>query len=88
MQTGITLKSVSIHCPFGEGVIGRPLGAIQGAHKETVIGSYPKMVDGGYMVELIVRARAEDKLHAAADAIRAMLMELDTATSRAQPPAG
>ena len=36
------LLSASIHCPFGEGVIGGPLGEIQKAHPDTIIGSYPK----------------------------------------------
>jgi molybdenum cofactor synthesis domain-containing protein len=88
LKTGVQLKSVSIHCPFGEGVIGTPLGAIQKAHPQTVIGSYPKMVDGGYMVDLIVRARSEEHMQAAADAVRAMLLSLESATNRVQPPAG
>jgi molybdenum cofactor synthesis domain-containing protein len=88
LKTGVTLKSVSIHCPFGEGVIGTPLGAIQKAHPETVIGSYPKMVDGGYMVDLIVRSRDEDKMNAAADAVRQMLAGLESAANRVKPPAG
>ncbi|MGL4490081.1 MAG: competence/damage-inducible protein A [Rhizobiaceae bacterium] len=88
LKTGVKLKSVSIHCPFGEGVIGTQLGAIQKAHPNTVIGSYPKMVDGGYMVDLIVRARDETNMNAAADAIRAMLVDLESAANRVQPPAG
>ncbi len=88
LTTGVKLKSVSIHCPFGEGVIGTPLGAIQKAHPDTVIGSYPKMVDGGYMVDLIVRARDEAKMNEAAVAIRAMLAGLESAANRVQPPAG
>ena len=31
LKTGIVLKSVAIHCPFGEGIIGGSLGAIQKA---------------------------------------------------------
>jgi molybdenum cofactor synthesis domain-containing protein len=88
LKSGVKLLSVSIHCPFGEGVIGMPLGAIQKAHPETVIGSYPKMVDGGYMVDLIVRARNETKMNAAADAVRAMLISLESTANRVQPPAG
>jgi molybdenum cofactor synthesis domain-containing protein len=88
LKTGVRLKSVSIHCPFGEGIIGTPLGAIQKAHPDTIIGSYPKMVDGGYMVDLIVRARDEQKMEAAADAIRDMLSGLESPANRKQPPAG
>lgn len=88
LKIGVRLKSVSIHCPFGEGVIGTALGIIQKAHPETVIGSYPKMVDGGYMVDLIVRARDETKLGAATDAIKNMLISLESPANRIQPPAG
>jgi molybdenum cofactor synthesis domain-containing protein len=88
LKTGIILKSVSIHCPFGEGVIGIPLGAIQKAHPDTIIGSYPKMINGGYMVDLIVRARDEHKMNLAAQAIRDMLIALENSANRVQPPAG
>jgi molybdenum cofactor synthesis domain-containing protein len=88
LKTGIILKSVSIHCPFGEGVIGIPLGAIQKAHPDTIIGSYPKMINGGYMVDLIVRARDEHKMNLAAQAIRDMLTALENPANRVQPPAG
>ncbi len=88
LKTGIVLKSVSIECPFGEGVIGTPLREIQKAHPETVIGSYPKMVDGGYAVELIVRARDDQALEAAANDVRALLARLESAANKVQAPAG
>lgn len=88
LETGITLKSLSIHCPFGEGVIGARLGVIQKANPNTVIGSYPKMFDGGYMVDLIVRSRNEADIEVAAEAIRAMLLDLESSANRVQPPAG
>jgi hypothetical protein len=40
------------------------------------------------MVNLIVRARDDAKMHAAADAIRVMLTSLESAANRMQPPAG
>lgn len=88
LKTGIVLKSVSIECPFGEGVIGTPLRAIQKSHPETIIGSYPKMVDGGYAVELIVRARNGNALEAAAKDVRALLARLEVEASKVQAPAG
>ena len=88
LKTGIVLKSVSIQCPFGEGVIGTALREIQKAHPETIIGSYPKMVDGGYAVELIVRARDESALEAAAKDVRALLARLEIEASKVQAPAG
>jgi molybdenum cofactor synthesis domain-containing protein len=88
LKTGIVLKSISIECPYGEGVIGTPLREIQKAHPDTVIGSYPKMIDGGYAVELIVRARDENALEAAAAAVRSLLAHLENAANKVQAPAG
>ncbi|MGB8817898.1 MAG: molybdopterin-binding protein [Rhizobiaceae bacterium] len=88
LQSGEVLKSVAIHCPYGEGIIGGLLGEIQKAHPDTIIGSYPKMIDGGYAVELIVRSREDAALQAAAEAVRAMLGNLHTAANLKQAPAG
>ena len=88
LKNGIVLKSVSIECPFGEGVIGTPLREIQKAHPDTVIGSYPKMIDGGYAVELIVRARDDYALEAAAAAVRSLLARLENAANKVQALAG
>lgn len=88
LKTGIVLKSVSIDCPFGEGVIGSPLRDIQKAHPQTIIGSYPKMVDGGYAVELIVRSRDSGALDAAAAEVRSLLARLESAANKVQAPAG
>lgn len=41
LRTGTPMLSTAVACPFGEGDIGTPLGAIQKAHPETSIGSYP-----------------------------------------------
>lgn len=88
LKTGSVLKSLAIYCPFGEGVIGGPLRDIQKAHPGTIIGSYPKMVDGGYAVELIVRSNDEAAIEAAARDIRAMLEGLRSAANLKQAPAG
>ena len=55
---GAKLLSATVHCPFGEGVIGGPLGEIQKAHPDTIIGSYPKYRDGTFWTELVVRSRS------------------------------
>ena len=57
LKTGAKLLSATVHCPFGEGMIGGPLGEIQKAHPDTIIGSYPKYLDGTFWTELVVRAR-------------------------------
>ncbi|MGB7431345.1 MAG: competence/damage-inducible protein A [Ahrensia sp.] len=79
LRTGIKLQSRSVECPFGEGVIGSPLAAIQEAHPDTVIGSYPRYEDGTFWTEIVVRARDENALAAATQAVEAMVSELQAA---------
>lgn len=76
LETGRKLMSATIHCPFGEGVIGGALGEIQKLHPRTIIGSYPKYQDGAFWTELVVRARDEAALDAAAAAVEAMVAAL------------
>ncbi|HEV7252429.1 MAG TPA: competence/damage-inducible protein A [Mesorhizobium sp.] len=79
LEAGAKLQSATIACDFGEGTIGGPLGEIQKAHPETIIGSYPKYQDGRFWTELVVRAREPEKLASAEAAIRAMLEEVGRA---------
>ena len=58
LRTGRKLISATVHCPLGEGVIGGPLGDIQKAHPDTIIGSYPKYRDGSFWTELVIRSRS------------------------------
>ena len=76
LKTGQKLVSATIHCPFGEGIIGGPLGEIQKAHPETIIGSYPKYLDGSFWTELVVRARSSDALEAARADVQALVDSL------------
>jgi molybdenum cofactor synthesis domain-containing protein len=76
LKTGTKLLSATVHCPFGEGVIGGPLAEIQKAHPDTIIGSYPKYQDGAFWTELVVRSRAPDALDRAREAVEAMVAGL------------
>jgi molybdenum cofactor synthesis domain-containing protein len=76
LRTGAKMLSVTIPCPLGEGTIGGPLGEIQKAHPDTIIGSYPKYRDGTFWTELVVRARSPQALEAARDAVAAMVADL------------
>lgn len=73
LKTGTKLLSATVHCAFGEGVIGGPLADIQKAHPATIIGSYPKYQDGSFWTELVVRARSEQALEAARRAVEEMV---------------
>lgn len=70
---GRRMLSAAIESPYGEGEIGLRLDAIQKAHPQTSIGSYPRFGAGGFTTELIVRARDETVLEAAAADVREMI---------------
>ena len=76
LKTGTRLLSVTLPCPLPEGTIGGPLAAIQEAHPETIIGSYPKYEDGGFWTEIVVRARSAEALAPAQAAVEEMLAGL------------
>lgn len=76
LRKGAKLISAAVHCPYGEGVIGGPLGEIQKAHPDTIIGSYPKYLDGKFWTELVVRGRTQEAVDSARTAIEAMLAGL------------
>ncbi|MBX3568372.1 MAG: competence/damage-inducible protein A [Rhizobiaceae bacterium] len=76
LRTGTKLLSATVQCPHGEGVIGGPLGDIQKANPETIIGSYPKYGDGKFWTELVVRSRSPEALEVARSAVEAMVAGL------------
>lgn len=76
LDKGVRLISETVYCPYGEGTIGDRLGQIQKAHPHTIIGSYPKFLDGKFWTELVVRARDAGHLAAAKADIEAMLSDI------------
>lgn len=76
LRTGSKMLSRALPCPFGEGDIGSPLAAIQKAHPATSIGSYPKYDGARFSTEIVVRARDDHDLEAAAEAVQEMILAL------------
>lgn len=85
LSGGVKMLSRALPCPYGEGDIGMLLGAIQKAHPDTSIGSYPKYDGQRFSTELVVRARDAEALDAAAAAISAMIRDLDAARATGNP---
>ncbi|MBT9370400.1 competence/damage-inducible protein A [Rhizobium sp. CSW-27] len=85
LSGGAKMLSRALPCPYGEGDIGMLLGAIQKAHPDTSIGSYPKYDGQRFSTELVVRARDAETLDAAAAAISAMIRDLDAARATGNP---
>jgi molybdenum cofactor synthesis domain-containing protein len=73
LRTGTPMLSTAVSCPFGEGDIGTPLAAIQKAHPETSIGSYPRYQGQSFSTEIVVRARSDAPMQTAAEAVRQMI---------------
>ena len=73
LPAGTKVLSRSIACPYGEGDIGTALAAVQGAHPQTSIGSYPQFDGRRFTTELVVRARDATVLEAAAAAVSEMI---------------
>lgn len=76
LRTGVAIVSRSIASPFGEGDIGTALAAVQAAHKDTSIGSYPRYDGKAFSTEIVVRARDEKACETAARAVEAMIDEI------------
>jgi molybdenum cofactor synthesis domain-containing protein len=87
LRTGVKMLSRAIPCPYGEGDIGTLLGAVQKAHPQTSIGSYPKYDGQRFSTELVVRARDQQALDAAAEAVEAMIASIGKAGIAANPTA-
>lgn len=85
LTKGSIMLSRALPCPFGEGDIGTLLGDVQKAHPLTSIGSYPKYDGQRFSTELVVRARDEQTLEAAADAVLAMIASLAKARAEDHP---
>ncbi len=73
LRTGTPVLSLAISCPYGEGDIGTPLAAIQKAHPETSIGSYPRYVGQKFSTEIVVRGRSQGVIDAAGADVAAMI---------------
>jgi molybdenum cofactor synthesis domain-containing protein len=79
LKTGQKLLATTVHCPYGEGAVAEALAAIQKAHPDTIIGSYPKSFDGKFSTDLVIRSRSPEALAAAEAEIAAMVAGLGKA---------
>ena len=76
LEHGQRMISRSIVCPTGEGIVARPLAAVQVANPDVVIGSYPKWNDGRFSTEIVVRGREEASVDKVLDEVSQMLDEV------------
>ncbi|MDX3924762.1 MAG: competence/damage-inducible protein A [Shinella sp.] len=79
LATGVPMLSRSVNSPFGEGDIGSALAAIQKAHPQTSIGSYPRFDGNRFSTEIVIRSRDEAPAAAAERDVLAMISEIAAA---------
>lgn len=79
LETGAPVLSRSVASPFGEGDIGSRLSAIQKAHPETSIGSYPRFDGNRFSTEIVIRSRDEAPAAAAERDVLAMIADIAAA---------
>ena len=73
LEGGVPVQSITIDCPFGEGVIGTALGEVAKAHPHVSIGSYPILAARNFSTKLVIRSREPAALEAAKTAVESML---------------
>ncbi|HVK90467.1 MAG TPA: competence/damage-inducible protein A [Mycoplana sp.] len=79
LESGSPVLSRTVASPFGEGDIGTPLTAIQKAHPDTSIGSYPRFDGTRFSTEIVIRSREPGPAEAAEKDILAMIAEIAAA---------
>ncbi|MBT6138522.1 MAG: competence/damage-inducible protein A [Rhodospirillaceae bacterium] len=72
---GAPVRSISISCPLGEGIVAAGLGAIQAEHPDLEVGSYPYFRAGKIGTTLVARGSDDADLEAAAEKIRALIRQ-------------
>ena len=86
LPQGPVVHAVTITADIGEGLVAGGLAAIQKAHPEVAIGSYPHFRgDGGFGVQLVARSRDRHAAESSAREIEALLHRLGAAPQRMNP---
>ena len=73
IPTGARMLSRTVPVGMGEGRIAKQLGEIQLDYPDVSIGSYPKMLDGAFATDIVLRSRDAGRLDEAATAVEKMV---------------
>ncbi|GAB4530559.1 MAG: competence/damage-inducible protein A [Roseibium sp.] len=76
LKTGAKMLSETVAADMPESRIAERLAAIQDAHPQTLIGSYPRATDGKFTTQIVVRARDEALLRAAVREVAEAVAEI------------
>ena len=73
LRGGAPVRSRTVSAFTTEGAVAKPLADVQDRFPATEIGSYPFVRDGRFGVSLVIRSTDGESLHAAADAVSALV---------------
>lgn len=76
LATGKLVLSRTLPFTQGEGKIAKGLGALQEDFDDVSIGSYPTMLNGKFMTNIVMRGRDEERLDAAEKAVAHLIETL------------
>ncbi|MBN9671076.1 competence/damage-inducible protein A [Roseibium aggregatum] len=76
LRTGRKMLSETVPADMPESRIAERLADIQGAHPQTLIGSYPRANDGKFTTQIVIRSRDKDILDAATRDVARAVAEL------------
>ncbi len=80
------VRSVAVAANIPEGLVAAPLAALQAAHPEVAIGSYPHFhADGSHSVELVARSRDEKALAEVGMALESLFRAVGAEPQRRAP---
>ncbi len=86
LPRGAQVHAITVSGEIAEGKVAQGLAAIQKAHPDVALGSYPYYrADGGMGVQLVARSRDADAVEAAAQAVESLLRGLGAAPQRMNP---
>jgi molybdenum cofactor synthesis domain-containing protein len=76
LATGTKMLSETVNADMPESRIAERLAAIQDAHPDTLIGSYPNASDGKFTTQIVIRSRDETILKAATKDVAQAVAEI------------
>ncbi len=76
IPTGTKMLSATVPASMGEGRIAAGLAAIQQDFPDVALGSYPKMLDGGFATDIVLRSRDAARLALAVSAVEGLIADL------------
>lgn len=76
LKGGRKMLSATVSCEMGEGQLAEGLGALQAAHPDVSIGSYPFFIGKRYGTSIVIRSIDEAALARTQEEVRGLMREL------------